>query len=164
MKSCPTKSCAVSFGPHNISIISVMYLDLFQVFTAGDSINEKSDPSPVKYAAVVSSLDYPNENTNRLVVYLSQMPLDSYITYTIINPAIYNFEGEQAVKVLNSDSETSFFNATLSEPFSYHHTKEGEITFLVNREAERSPVFLIKFAGMSKFFILIYSIEMCGNW
>ena len=111
------------------------------MFELQGSINRGDDVEPINYAAVISSIGYPDSDTSedpRISIY--KIPVGAYVTYTLLTEN--NFV-RHLVQITDYGA-LGAFKMGLSSPFSLKH-EDNQSTIKI--DTSRNPVFLLKYAG-----------------
>ena len=121
--------------------------DVFSVFELDKGIiNDGCEPQNCFYAAVISSRGYPVVS-DESVTYVSiiNIPVSTYITYTLLTPPETSFPNNQIVQIYDIDSFE--FKRSLYFPRSDMHSMDQSIDVISYPKGGDSPQFLIKYAG-----------------
>ena len=126
----------------------------FPVFELNGGTINSNDGEPIYHAAVISSLGYPKvDNVSQGPnIYIKNMPVGTYITYTLLTPAETSFNQNQHVEIddysiTKEQSDRHLFNSDLSSPFSVHHIVRWDIEVMTSIVRQDNPVFLLKYTG-----------------
>ena len=111
------------------------------MFELQGTINQGDDAEPINYAAVISSIGYPDKDTSEFppITFIDKIPVGAYITYTLLTSTDNN---RHLVYIRDFDAVGNF-KLDLSSPFSLKHEDISPIQI----GASGNPVFLLKYEG-----------------
>ena len=111
------------------------------MFELQGTINQGDDAEPINYAAVISSVGYPDNDPNPFPrTFINKIPVGAYVTYTLLT----SIESNDHIVQITDSRAFSTFNMGLSSPFSLKH--EGEKSAIIIGTTGK-PVFLLKYTG-----------------
>ena len=110
------------------------------MFELQGTINQGDDAEPINYAAVISSIGYPDSDTSedpRISIY--KIPVGAYVTYTLLTST----DNNRHLVYIRDFREFGTFEMGQSSPFSLKHDGRSAIQI----GASGNPVFLLKYEG-----------------